>query len=264
TALLTDYPLDQPETDATQPLKLDGLTLSCSLQPPGSDLTLAEAYAYGCPFSFATLFNQVDPLRIQESFSLFRLDTPYILPGFTPETIGGNLTPTPEVTPTVIPISTELTLDNALGQGNLTLSPLDVAVMTAAIVNEGNAPQPVMLLATRLPGDSNWTPVNAIYPSTPVTTAEISRRLQELMRDATRNGSAIKAARDGMNIGGHAALAYSGTTTNVWFTGFIITGPRQGIVVALVLEGHNDTTEAAAIGGQILEAAFNQSIPASQ
>lgn len=260
-ALLAEYPLDQPIANATQPFELDGLPLSCAIRPPENQLTLAGAYAFACPVPFVRLFEQADRARLQEAFELFRLDIPYNLPDFVAETPVITSTLTPVLTPTVTPAASKLfTLENALGQGNLTLSPLDVAAMTASIVNEGNAPQPLILLETRKPGLTEWTPVSTIYPSTPVMTSEISRRLQELMRQATRSGSAQDAARDGMNIGGHAALAYSGETTYAWFTGFIITGTRQGIVVALVLEDNDDPTQAAAIGGQILEAAFNRSL----
>jgi hypothetical protein len=47
-----------------------------------------------------------------------------------------------------------------------------------------------------------------------------------------------------------------------WFTGFVVTGARQGIAVALVLEDVANPQEAASIGGQILKTAFERSLNA--
>lgn len=284
-ALLTDVPVDVPVEGASQGVEVDGVPLSCARQPPADRLALSEAYAFGCPAPFVTLYEAADRAQVQEVFGLFLPGESAALTALLPTTptLSPNLTAdlTPEVFPLatldIVPAGTpdpgiatppgipEITLENALGQGDLTLSPLDVAMMTAAIVNEGNAPQPVLLHATRTPDQTTWKPVSEVYPSIPVTTAEISRRLQEMMRTATISGSATRAARSGMTIGGHAVVAYSGDSTYVWFTGFVITGARQGVVVALVLETDADgpvitTQEASAIGGQILEAAFNRSV----
>jgi penicillin-binding protein A len=248
-ALIAGINIDVLAEGASQPIQIDGLTLRCVLPPPADRLALSEAYAFACPAPFMGVYNELGAAQIQETFSLFRLGQPSTLPGFV------DILPSPTLENDPVP----LTLENTLGQGDLTLSPLDVAVMTAAIVNEGNAPQPNILMATRLPGAVQWQPVNTLYPTAPVTTAETSRRLQQLMRSATISGAATRAARAGMNIGGHAAVAYSGEQVYVWFTGFVVTGARQGVVVALVLENPDYAAEAAAIGGQILEAAFNRS-----
>lgn len=252
-ALIAGVPVDVLTEGASQPVQIDDLTLTCAQQPPADRLALSEAYAFACPALFIPLYEQVGTAQVQEIFNLFQLGQTYTLPDFPNVMTVQSAAVTPQV----------FTLENALGQGTLTLSPLDAAVMAAAVVNEGNAPQPKILMGTRLPDSENWTAVNTLYPSTPITTAETSRRLQVLMRSATISGAATRAARSGMNIGGHAALAYSGETTYVWFTGFVITGAQQGIVVALVLEDNDNPSEAAAIGGRILEAAFNRPLLAS-
>lgn len=263
-AFIAGLPVNEPTEGASASVVQDTLTLNCVRRPPADRLALSEAYAFGCPAPFVALFNQLGEARVQEAFSLFGVRQPYFVPGFAnvqpqPATFSTAVDP---LTATVMPsiVSDGDLLADSLGQGSITLSPLDVAVMTAAIVNEGNAPQPYLLRATRADGSSDWQQVTTLYPTTPITTAETSRRVQELMRAATISGAATRAARSGMNIGGHTALAYSGDSTVVWFTGFVITGVRQGVAVALVLEDHDDTADAAEIGGQILEAAFNQSV----
>jgi cell division protein FtsI/penicillin-binding protein 2 len=140
-------------------------------------------------------------------------------------------------------------VENALGQGQLTINPLTMAVMASAIVNDGNAVQPSTLLAIRRPDSDTWSAVNNTLPTIPVTTTDTARQLQDLMRYAVANGAAQNAGRPNIDIGGHATLAYSGESTQAWFVGFATMGGRRGIAAAVVLEGSDDAGLAADIGG---------------
>jgi penicillin-binding protein A len=130
-----------------------------------------------------------------------------------------------------------------------------MAVIAAAIINDGNAPQPYALVATRSPESDTWTPVEAVRPTLPYANANTARQLQDLMRNAVANGAAFNAARPNIDIGGHATIAYSGDETQAWFVGFATIAGRQAIAVAVVLENSNDPGLAADIGGTALAAA---------
>lgn len=271
-ALIRNVPVDELQPGASQPIELDNVTLRCAQRPPADRLVLSESLAFGCPAPFVNLAQELGAAPFQEVYDLYGLDQRYTLPGFDqqiPVAVADEILLTEEVTPaseddaltgdgTLVPPQTVMTLENILGQGSITLSPLDLAVATASIVNEGNAPMPIILSGVRQPGDTTFTPVTIIAPTRPITTAHTSRRLQEMLRSATTLGAATRAARAGMNVGGHVGLAYSGENTYSWFNGYVITGVRQGIVVSLVLENVDNPTEVAAIGGQILETAFNR------
>jgi hypothetical protein len=82
-----------------------------------------------------------------------------------------------------------------------------------------------------------------------------ARRLQDLMRNAIASGAAQNAGRPNIDIGGHAALAYSGEGSQAWFVGFATLGGRQGVAVTVVLENSDDPGLAADIGGTALMAA---------
>ncbi len=143
----------------------------------------------------------------------------------------------------------------ALGQGTMTVSPLNMAMMAAAIVNDGNTPQPYVLIQTRAPGSTDWIPDQTVRPSLPLATATTARRLQDLMRDAVANGAAQNAGRPDLDIGGQAALAYSGDGSLAWFVGFATFAADKGAAVAVVLENSDDPGLAADIGGTALQAA---------
>lgn len=248
-AFLVGLPLDASVDNATAPIALDNLELGCAVRLPEMALTLRDAYAFACPEPFRALAQNLGAETVRATVDTFRLDEQPTLPGFVAEQATS--------TPTPIP----LTLDEdtltrlALGQGVMTVSPLNMAMMAAAIVNDGNTPQPYVLIQTRAPGQTAWTPDQAVRPSIPLATANTARQLQDWMREAVANGAAQNAGRPNIDIGGHASLAYSGSGSLAWFVGFATFAGRQGAAVAVVLENSADPGLAADIGGTALAAA---------
>ncbi|NDJ62038.1 MAG: hypothetical protein GYB67_12985 [Chloroflexi bacterium] len=252
-ALLVDESIETPYPNATAPIALEnGVTLNCAVPLPAMPLNLRDAYAFACPAPFAALVDTLGVATVQAVFDTFLIDPPPLLPDPTLDE-----TPIPEsitLTPTPLVNSANLR-DNALGQGQFTTTPLGMAMMAAAIVNDGNAPHPYVLHATRAPGISAWTTTTNTRTSFPVMTITTARRLQDIMRNAVVNGAAQNAARPGIDIGGHAALAYSGEETLAWFVGFATSGADESVAIAVVLEDTADLGLAADIGGRALDAA---------
>ncbi len=248
-ALLNRQPLETVIENATDTVQLANVDVSCAVRLPEMALTLRDAYAFACPKPFEELAETLDREKIQDTFVTFQLNRPPSLEGFVPQpATGASVTSFPLIT-------TDNLVENALGQGNLTVTPLQMAVMAAAIINDGNAPQPYTLAATRAAESDAWIPVEAIRPTIPYANANTARQLQDLMRSAVANGAAFNAARPNIDIGGHATIAYSGDETQAWFVGFATIAGRQAISVAVVLENSNDPGLAADIGGTVLAAA---------
>jgi len=248
-ALLNRQPLETVIDNATDAVQLDNVDMTCAVRLPEMPLTLRDAYAFACPKPFEELAATLNREKVQDTFVTFRLNRPPTLDGFPAQ---------PQIEPSVTPfplITTDNLIENALGQGNLTVTPLEMAVMAAAIINDGNAPQPYTLAATRAPDSETWMPAEAVRPTIPYANANTARQLQDLMRGAVANGAAFNAARPNIDIGGHATIAYSGDETQAWFVGFATIAGRQAIAVAVVLENSNDPGLAADIGGTALAAA---------
>jgi penicillin-binding protein A len=241
-ALLSGVSLETEYDDADEPVTVADVQLECALQPLTGTLTLAEAYRFGCPAPFVQLAGEIGLQSAQTVLDLYHVGVPV------------TLLDVPEIAALALSEGT-LQMDDALGQGALTISPLRMATIAASIINAGNAPQPHVLLETRHPGEEIWTPARQARQSLPVTTIEISRRIQFLMRETVSSGNARAASHDRVNIGGHAALAHSGDETLVWFVGFARMGDRMGAAVAVVLEDSDDLVAAAGIGRTALEAA---------
>lgn len=247
--ILTQQPFDIVTADANRPVLVEDTQLRCAIEPETPDLTYTEAYAYGCPFPFSLLAQDVTASSLQNIFDAFRLASPPNLSGFTIEA-----NPTPEVTPELTP---EFNLtEDIIGQGDLTINPFGMASLVSAIINNGNAPQPYALQAYHLP-DEVWQENFVDRASIPLLTANSARRLRELMINNMQVGASVSANRPNLTIGGHTALAISGDEIQTWFIGFVLLEDNRGAVIAIVAEDTDDATEIAHIAGEILESATN-------
>ena len=242
---------------ATQSIKIGDVTIQCVATPPTDTLTLQQAYAYGCPYPFSQMVHELGVETIQSGFSTFQLEHPPTLAGYVATS------PKEPAEYSHFLFGANNFTDNALGQGTITVSPLEMAVITAAIFNDGNAPIPYSLLQVRQPDSDTWVNDKTSYTSIPMLTANSARQMQTIMKSAVTNGAAQSAAQTGLTIGGHAALAYVGKTAQSWFIGFVSTGSNQGATIAVILEDTHDANLAAQIGGRVLAAVHDYQVTAT-
>lgn len=250
-AVLADYPLDTISSNASRPVQVGKVELSC-IQPPKADaLTLKEAYVAGCPEPFVEMMGDLGLGTVEAIFNAFNLNHPPELPGYV-------VSPIPEVavTPEVVNLSGDNLLEDALGQGRLTITPLEMATIAAAIVNEGNAPTPYTLLGTRQPDSQNWVQNPDMHPVVPLMTVNTAHQLQDVMQASVTDGTGQRAAQDSLQIGGQATRAFSGSEAQSWFVGYVTWGNKQGAAIAVVVENSSDTSLAAQIGGQALASTY--------
>lgn len=245
-AIVYGIPLDTAIPEAALALRMSDGTLRCASPVPAIPLSLREAYAYACPSAFARLALLLGSASVRETFETFSLYQPPTLPGYD--------APAP-AQPTPLDFRDLELRRSGVGQSKLTISPLTAATIAAGILNDGNAPTPSVLLATRAPDSEIWQPAPLPRPTTPIATTATARQVQELMRASTRVGAAQNAQQADIDIGGHASLAYSGDGTQAWFIGFVSYGGRSGAAIAVILEDSDDPALAAHIGGTVLAAA---------
>lgn len=250
-ALLEQQQLEMSVDAGAAPVNVDGVELTCAApQPPSGPLTLLEAYALACPKPFVALAEARGEDFLRRGLTLFRFNSPPSLEDFArPAAVSLN------GESSLMSISAHSLTEQALGQSTLTVTPLEMAVMAAAIVNDGNAPQPFTLIETRAPDALVWTPVQVVRPTLPYTSAATARQLQDLMRRAVADGAASNAGRTNIDIGGHATVAFSGDRSQSWFIGFVTIDGLRAAAVAVVVEDSNDAGLAADIGGHVLSAA---------
>jgi cell division protein FtsI/penicillin-binding protein 2 len=122
-----------------------------------------------------------------------------------------------------------------IGQGNVQMSPLSMAVVAAA-VDSGSWHTPEVLQGSADPSGS------ALNPS------DISV-LRGLMRSAVRSGAAQAASVPGAPVYGQVGLVHTGSGWMSWFVGF-----RGNIAFTVIESGRTSRVSAAALAGAFLSA----------
>lgn len=243
-AILSDYPLSRPFSQAADAMVLgDEITVECVIQPPAAELSLVDAFIYGCPAAFVSYQRNAAANSYDDLAQAYSLDNPITLAGFPiPEPIA----PTADVRPEAA------ALRDALGQGDLTATPLHLAGMMAAIAGNGNAPTPTIEQGRRLPGASEWTSQPRSPTSIPMMTAAAARQLQGILQRAwmTLQDKAYPAES---TVGGHIAMSQSGDGAQIWLNGFAAHVDRDTAAFVILLEDTSDIQALIAIGQSLID-----------
>ena len=220
--------LTQTLTHPDRPLTLDRLTLHCL---PGAQNihTLADAYAQACPAPFADLAAQLSSTELLSLTQKWKLDQPPLL----------------EIRTSAVPtltfdLSTTLALQAfGAGQGELTVSPLRMALVAATLGNNGFMPNAFVVKDVQAL-DGQWEPYlnNAAAP-TPIIDPATARTLLGVLR---AQGNAL----------GQGGAAFSGNRQHAWFIG-LAPADQPKVAMAVLLEDAQNATDAEDLGRAVLE-----------
>ena len=134
---------------------------------------------------------------------------------------------------------------SSIGQGRVLSTPLEMAMVTSAIANEGNIMNPILIdRITDYKGDTVHKYEPSIYSE--AISPEIADRIKDLMIDVTRNGTGTRASISGVQVAGKTGTAENATgASHAWYTGFAPANDPE-IVVAVIVEGGNSGGTVAA------------------
>jgi peptidoglycan glycosyltransferase len=231
-------------TGAGLPLAL-GLDLRCAAPAP-RDLAGPAALAAACPGYFAALGERLGAPALDALFETLGF---YDAPEVPVRVFVSDRPP--------LPAGGEVLQRASAGQGELTLSPLHVALATAALAGDGALPAPRLVAAVERP-EGGWAPVLK-PPGRPAFAAATAAELREALLAAVSGpGPAAGAATDGLSVAGHAGVALVGGGNGqprgqAWFTGFAAQAgdPPGTLVVTVLVEQSDDPRTAAEIAGAI-------------
>jgi peptidoglycan glycosyltransferase len=220
-----------PETELEAPTSLPLPGSSAALTNMGDSqcsstgtMTLAQALAISCNTAFGALGMELGAGALREQAQAF---------GF-----GRRIAVPLPVTPSVFPegLDQAQTAMSAIGQFDDRVTPLQMAMVAAAIVNDGTLRAPHLVRTER---GADLEVVNTTAVETMATPVSVStaRALKEMMVGAVTNGSGARAAIPGVTVGGKTGTAEkaAGQAPDNWFVAFGEAG-GQSVAVAVVVE----------------------------
>lgn len=226
------FQLDTHIIGLTRTVPVDGDSVTCTV-PANVESTYLTALRYACPAPTQRLDRRWDAAALQAVFASFALDTAPTLP-FTIDL-------PPQLPPENLPLA-------LIGQENLTVTPLQVALALAALANEGQPLTPQLVSAVQM--ESGAWEAYLSRPQHALPVAVSSAAADEVLH--------ALAMTNGLAGQGYAVLSGPEGSTNSWYMGVApIANPR--FVVVVVLEGEADDGVAAAIGETLLQFLLTES-----
>jgi penicillin-binding protein A len=143
---------------------------------------------------------------------------------------------------------------SSIGQQEVKISPLQGAMMAAAVANNGKQMRPYVVQQL-LGADTTSLDVADPKPLQQSCDPRVAATLQQMMMSVVQNGTGRSAKIEGYQVGGKTGTAETGEDdSHGWFVGFALKDGRPVAAVAVFLEnaGKGGSAEAARIAGQVM------------
>jgi peptidoglycan glycosyltransferase len=225
-AALADGKTPESKVDSPVRLKLPGTNTYLGNSAPcgGRQVTMTQALRVSCNTAFANLGLEVGEDKLREQSTRFGFNQRHL-----PE-LGGAASRFPdEVDDAQLALS-------AIGQFDVAASPLQIAMVSAAIANDGVLMDPYLVSMVQAP---DLKPLETHKPevlSRPLT-PEQAAELQGMMVVVVDSGTGRNAQISGVEVGGKTGTAQSDPKRKpfAWFTSFApLDDPK--VAVAVVVE----------------------------
>ncbi len=249
-----------PESTLPNPLKFQLPGTSTYVQNSGegkcggkSTVSIADALRFSCNVPFAQLGIKLGQDRIRTQAELFGFGKSIKIP----------LTATPSVYPSGM--DDAQTALSAFGQFDDRVTPLQIAMISAAIANKGVLMQPNLIESVL---SSSLAVVDQPQPkvfSQPIS-AETANKVKDMMVGAVARGVSSNGQIKGVEVAGKTGTAQNGKGEpyTLWFTGFApANNPKVAVAVVVAKgggmgQGGRGNTLAAPIARKVMEAVLNK------
>jgi peptidoglycan glycosyltransferase len=220
---------------------------------PGDTVTIAEALRLSCNIPFAELAVELGDGAIREEAEKYGFNRSFDIP----------LASTPSPYPRAL--DDPQTALTGFGQGQVDATPLQMAMVSAGIANEGVVMNPRMVDRVIGPDLS----VQQTFDDTEfgrALDADLAEEMVAMMVANVQDGAASGARIDGVDVAGKTGTAENGSSEpyTLWFTGFAPADDPQ-VAVAVVVENGggqgqsgSGNTIAAPIAKTVMEAVLGR------
>lgn len=226
---------------------VDGFPISCSNVPQGvGTYPFRDAFVYSVNAVFATVGVDLGWEALTSVADRFGFGTAL---DFPLETAASQLyRPGADLTRVLLATT-------AFGQGELLATPLQMALVAAAVAGGGQMPAPSIALGEYRDGELVRT--LASPSSRQVLPAEVATTVRDLMAGVVDQGQAAGLDIAGVRVAGKTGTAEAGDgSSHAWFIGFApLEAPR--VAIAVVIEnGGRGGVVAAPVAGEVIRAAL--------
>lgn len=237
----------------TGSVDIDGVVFHCHNRLGHGRINMTEAFATSCNSYFIQLMQDVGPRPLYQMTVNLGFDRSILL------------APEFKTARAILPSLEELQVPAALanlsfGQGSLMATPVHIAQLVGAVVNDGKLLRPNVILGTvdehkQLTID---TPTPAQYAFSP----ETARQLQQMMVAAVQDGATGQSARPPLlGAGGKTGTAETGwvsgesgeTAIQSWFAGYYPAQQPKYVIVVLAEDSGATNAKATPAFKQICE-----------
>ncbi|MGW6291598.1 peptidoglycan D,D-transpeptidase FtsI family protein [Streptomyces sp. NPDC055058] len=229
----TDTPLPWVMTGTRTELKNDG-NLPCK------DATLREALRVSCNTVFGKIGADLGNDKMLETAEKFGFNEEQ----FTPVRANASVF-SDDMEPSQVALS-------SIGQFNTATTPLQMAMVTAAIANNGSMMQPYMVDALQAPNLDTVEKTKPEELSRPMQ-AKNAQILQSMMETVVENGTGGNARIPGVTVGGKTGTAQHGVANSknpyAWFISYAKTGDGGSPVAVAVVIEDDDAVRGDISGG---------------
>jgi peptidoglycan glycosyltransferase len=230
----------------------------------GNPSDLARVYAFSCNTAFGELGVRIGADRLSEMSEKFHIYPPRTAPDESPDFSDLPTQPSLLALRGTF-LSSELAVaDTAFGQGQLLVTPMQMALVAATVANDGVMPQ--AYLVERVTDTQN----NVAYQHAErpgllqerVLPSKVAAEMRELMRRGVTEGFGKAAAVPGQSVGGKSGSAQAGQDdpneiVHAWFIAIApVEQPRYAVAV-MIENGRDGAGVGAAAAGAVLKAAFS-------
>jgi peptidoglycan glycosyltransferase len=224
---------------------IQGFVVGCENAPPGqTQWDFKTGFAFSINATFAQVAEQIGSDRFLDYSRRFGLDAPLPFDIDTAES---------RTSPSGNPLGAVQLASSGFGQGQLQVTPLQMALVGATVANGGVEPRPYLVQSVRAADGSTVTshsPADGHRVMSPTTASTLTDFMRAAVQEFGQAAGMLNQDIAGKT--GTAETPAGNGQPDSWFVGFTPSG-NAGIVVAAVVENGGPGSQAA---GPIAEAVF--------
>ncbi len=225
---------------------------------PGATITLILALTQSCNTGFAALGVKLGSQKVIATAQAFGFeDASLVLDGADGGAITVAASRTGKMTGDNGQDDPNFVAQSSIGQYNVRETPLQDAMVAAAVANGGVLMKPYLVDKQQAPDLTTVYPTQSKTLRTPIS-GDVAAQLQQMMISVVQNGTGKNARIDGFQVGGKTGTAQNDANLgdHGWFIGFVMKDGKPICATAVFLEnaGSGGSGEATRIAGDIMRA----------